>query len=154
MKEKFKLKDLLIDKDYQKEFTYEERVDIFNKYGYSTSMLFFTPIYHFTTLIMKYMGYNINQSYGYGHGKTILDKTMFEKALNANPLERKILYKIIKENKEYLRFPFSDFAIKGTIQYWLENEDLTIKINDMSCKVPKINIYEKIEEWLIDFKYK
>jgi hypothetical protein len=42
------LSDLLVDIDYQNYFSYEERVDIFNKYGYSTAMRFFTPIYHLT----------------------------------------------------------------------------------------------------------
>jgi hypothetical protein len=164
----FNLSDLLIDIDYQKQFTYEQRVDIFNKYGYSTSMLFFTPIYHLTTLIYNQCGFNENPSYGYGHGKYTLDIKMLDKAkefLSDAPYK----YKLINENKEYLYFKYHRMyniktsggeyvTIDSNIQIWNDKslpiqEALTIKLKCVTQKVPRVDVYKLVNEWLTYFNY-
>jgi hypothetical protein len=164
----FNLSDLLIDIDYQKQFTYEQRADIFNKYGYSTSMLFFTPIYHLTTLILNQCGYNENPRYGYGHGKYILDTKMLDKAKEFLP-GAPFKYKLINDKKEYLYFRYHRMhniktstgeyvSIDSGINIWndktLPIEDaLTIKLQIVTQKIPRVNVYQLVNEWLKYFNY-
>lgn len=166
------LSELLIDIDYQKKFTYEERVDFFNKYGYSTAMPFFTPIYHLTTLIFNNIGYAENPVYGYGHGKVVLDNKMLDKAklyTETNEKDAPYKYKALTDTKEWLYFRYhrryniksSDnnyFSLDSSIRIWNNKalpieEALSIKLQSVHFSIPRENIYKLVITWLLDFKY-
>ena len=162
------LSDLLVDIDYQNYFSYEERVDIFNKYGYSTAMRFFTPIYHLTWFIFNQIGCNEETTYGYGHGKTILDTTLLERAKKFLP-DSTFKYKLINPNKEYLYFRYlrernikttdGDYvSLDSGVHLWnnktLPTKDsLSIKIQSYSQNIQRVDIYALVDEWLRYFKY-
>lgn len=155
--ESFKLRDLLIDIDYQEKFTYEQRVDYFNKYGYSTAMLFFTPAYHLSNYIISFLGYSPDNRWGFGHGKCILDTKLLETATDYIGKPTSYFQYKQMSTQEYLKSgtAFYTGRSKTSIKYWLKDEEeLVIKLVDGDFRIPRVDIYEKIEEWLKDFKYK
>lgn len=161
---KLKLSDLLIDIDYQK-VSYEQRVDNFNKYGYSTSMKFFTPAFQLARYILSYFGFDDEKQYGYGHGKYVLDIKLLENATKMDP-NAPFKYKRFDDdnphirNKEFLKVPTSIYGCNA-VRIWLKrDESLDVNIdyragtNSFSISVPKVDIYQKIDEWLTHFGYK
>ena len=49
---KMDLKELIIDIDYQKHYSYDKRIDLFNKYQISPSSKFFVPIWELAQFII------------------------------------------------------------------------------------------------------
>ena len=69
------LLELVEDVDYQQKYTYEQRVDLFNKYGYSTATKFFLPIWGLGQYVQELC--ELNKKYGkgyneFGHGQRVL----------------------------------------------------------------------------------
>ena len=81
------LKELIIDIDYQKHYSYDKRIDLFNKYQISPSSKFFVPIWELAQFII---GSNMANKkvyfFAFGHGQNILNRS-----LNKNIADKKEL---------------------------------------------------------------
>lgn len=159
------IKSLIVELDYQKEFTYEQRVDFFNKWSISTSTKFFNPIMSLFSLIEKLIidrsdlrEYDL-QNYGVSHSGAVM--TAFNKKIKSNSLEL-IKIKIDNENllvidffrynygesgetKKYTRKGLFRVDRDGIFTFKLINADIWFKEN-MSNPFPTIN------DFINDFK--
>ena len=151
------LKSLLTDLDYQKNFSYEERVENFNKWGMATHMEIFTPLANLSKEIISYFGYIPDKRFSYGHGETILNATRFEKAIKSkeeNASDSLFYYKKVTESKEWAKST-TDMYRGQYVNYWIvEQAQIKVKLsgyNDVT--LPNMNIYEKINEWLMWFNF-
>lgn len=93
------LRNLVVDLDYQQHYDYEKRVDLFNKYGISTSEKFFVPIWYLAQFVGQQVGigsanisqssiYNKDTTYRLGynnfsHGQRVLNLTLVEQCEKA-----------------------------------------------------------------------
>jgi len=161
------LLELVEDVDYQEKYTYEQRVDLFNKYGYSTATKFFIPIWGLAQFIQELTGIGASYSKGYsefGHGQSILNSkfsdSVKEKSIEGKVDNRRIRVLNDKRIDIYTRqYDVVEDAKNGNkrriISFWVESKKLYLNnygyLN--MCSIPR-NLYDKIDEWLVDFGYK
>lgn len=149
--------------DYQTKFSYEKRVDLFNKYSISTSQKFFNPIFELAAFIInprilydsqfdktepKYCP-NIPKCYSHsGAVATSFNSDVKENKSNHVKIHKNgvYLYRYYRDKEEYRSyFTFNNESKTFTIK----NVDF---FNDASIRIER-DIYSKIDEWLIDFGY-
>lgn len=150
------MKELIIDIDYQKKYSYEKRVDLFNKYGISVSENFFVPIWGLSNYITDLCGIMPKKFYpSFGHGQTVLSKidTTSDKSRiktyekNENIVDIFYHFPNVERNEKYGN-------LRKVIRFHIKEK--TISINNYTyldlCKVPR-DLYQKIDEWLNDFEF-
>jgi hypothetical protein len=150
------MKNLIIDIEYQKNYSYEKRVDLFNKYGVSVSEKFFVPIWGLSNYITSLCGILSKNYYpSYGHGQTVLQ--------NIVTTGEKVRIKTFEQNENiidiYFSFPNIERdqklgSLRKVIRFHLK--DKTVSLNNYGhlniCKIPR-DFYQKIDEWLVDFGF-
>jgi hypothetical protein len=150
------MKNLIIDIDYQKQYDYEKRVDLFNKYGISVSEKFFVPIWGLANYITSLCGILSKDYYpSYGHGQSVLSNidTKSEKSRiktweqNDNLIDIFYHFPNVERHEKYGN-------LRKVIRFNIKEK--TISLNNHGhlsvCKIPR-NLYQKIDEWLFDFGF-
>ena len=154
------LNDLVVDLDYQAHYSYDKRCELFNKYGISTAMGFFVPIWGLSMFIRNtcLRGYQNSKDVSFGHGQRVVDSTLIEKT-------RAEKYPRIKTYEHGHRIDINIYfnniekcehrgSMRRIINYNIKEK--TISINNYGfldmCYVPR-DLYEKIDEWLVDFGF-
>jgi len=156
------LSKLIIDIDYQKEYDYEKRVDLFNKYGVSVSEKFFVPMWALANYITSLCGIMTKTHYPqYGHGQNVLYEINTVELENGSVPRIKThgVNKSIIDIHFYIpNLPECKFygRRRKVLRFNLKNKTINVNnycnSNSSSCCIPR-NLYEKIDEWLVDFGY-
>jgi hypothetical protein len=158
------LKILIEDFEYQQKYTYEQRVELFNKYGISTSTLFFVPMWALSQHICNICGINSDTYYReYGHGQKILNSKLLEETKKTSEKEKYPRIQTFDQNPNliFVNNYFHNIekcTIQGSqrrvIKFFLK--DKLISVNNYGflnmCLIPR-NLYSSIDEWLVDFGY-
>lgn len=151
------MRRLIEDIDYQSKYTYEQRADLFNKYQIPTNTKFLVPIWELAQFIVTLGNYNKKTFSGYGHGQNILNKDLKKniednKELRIELSQNYITIRAIDNNAKkvgrYGRF-------RNMVIFNLENSTVKIARRVLflgSYEIPR-DLYQKIDEWLIDFGY-
>lgn len=162
------LLDLVLDVDYQKSYSYEKRVDLFNKYGISTAMKFLVPIWGLSEYILEhvhhfdYYSSSGERFWEYGHGQQLLQIDLYEKLRKA-PVEGAIDTRRIRPYTKKIDIwrhikGIEPHPTRGTMRKVISfsNEDKTLSVNNYHylsmCTIPR-DIYDRIDQWLIDFGF-
>lgn len=161
------VKSLIVELDYQKEFTYDQRVDFFNKWGISTSTKYFNPIMALCTLIeLKVQNTSKEEfreyelcSYGMSHSGNVM--TAFNKDVKDENKTERFNIKIDNERMLVLEFfkyvpyqtePSKQFAkkvlfkITDTFSFKLFNTDLWFSNSN------PVNVFPTIFDFITDFE--
>lgn len=154
------LKDLIKEINYQEAYSYDRRVDLFNKYAISTAQKAFNPIYELAKFIID--------------KRTILNVSYKEEPITSQGLytpyshSGALLSTFNEEVKQDKSSFVKHFEDKGTIYIYgysgaerkhipiliFNEKDKTITIKRISLGfIISRNLYDQIDEWLIDFGY-
>lgn len=160
------LVDLIKEINYQEAYSYDKRVDLFNKYFIPTSMNFFNPIYELAKFIIDrrsyyksdtsdYQSFNNGTYSCYSHSGAVASS--FNKNFNKNHKENKSLVKIYPNGRigilAYFRKDTVDIEYESKlILMFNTDKTISIKYNTSDIKIPR-NLYDLIDEWLVDFGY-
>lgn len=150
-------KNLAREINYQENYSYEERVDIFNKYNISTSTNFINPIMllaHHLTYRGSWGG-TVNY-YGVSHSGAIMSN--FNKDISKNK-SRYVVYSVHGNHSRYqVFFGLTKAQFKRHVTFYVWNDD-TIKIrlwetSFMVTNNPKTNFdyYKETLQFIKDFK--
>ena len=157
---KMDLKELIIDIDYQKHYSYDKRIDLFNKYQISPSSKFFVPIWELAQFII---GSNMANKkvyfFAFGHGQNILNRS-----LNKNIADKKelrislsntgrslIIRRYVPDAKELPTYG----KYRNAIIFNLEDKCISVCGSILEVGQFKINrdLYDLIDQWLVDFGF-
>lgn len=157
-----KMKSLIIELDYQSEFSYEQRVDFFNKWGVSTATKYFNPIMSLAELIEKlYINNSIDfnewdlQNYGLSHSGAVM--SAFNNQIKENTSK---LLKIHIDSTNLLVLHFhkyisSEKEFKLKILFRVKDNIFAFKLFDVDMWFPHKKDYsEVIEDFINDFSKK
>lgn len=148
--------ELVQEIDYQARFTYEERVDLFNKYQIYTSIKFFNPIMVLSEyLFVRPYQYNPFRCYGMSHSGAV--QTAFNKDFKegkskyiSHTANTKLfdLYKVFHVVYNPTRFV-------EKVNFRVKDDDISIILTNLDRFVVKKGecMYDKCNEFLRDFKY-
>ncbi len=145
------LRELIKEVNYQETYSYDKRVDLFNKYGISAGLNFFNPIYELTRFILGDSEYH-NRYSMYSHGGHIASsfnedfKTGKSKKVKVFDTGTISVLRSVDNTDEYkavLRF-HADKTIRVYHNTWAVS---------VSSFTVKRNLYELIDQWLIDFEF-
>jgi hypothetical protein len=149
------LKVLIKEVNYQEEYSYDKKIELFNKYGISTALNFFNPIYELAKFIL---GDNNNPRIGYcpySHSGNIASSfnENFKKGksdkikLHDNGSITISKYEETKINDDYI------WEYKPVIRFLSAGKTVKIFSYDNFGVSVKRGLYESIDQWLIDFGY-
>lgn len=153
------LLDLVVDIDYQQKYTYEQRVDLFNKYGLSTATKFFVPIWGLAQYIED-LCLQIPKKYyrEFGHGQQVLNSNLFKQSSEKPEIDRRRIR--VRPNGRidiHTCIPnIEETTLEGKMRRVLSFNGNILYMNNYGhlsmCRIPR-NLYELIDQWLIDFGY-
>lgn len=114
------LDDFFTEVEYEKAYTYEQRIDLFNQFGIPTSQKYFTPFF-------TYLNIHINPmrlaSYGYSHAGAVSSPSLKRERFQTPNLESKtqsqlfggsntFIYVIRNINSQQIT------VVKGEVSVW------------------------------------
>lgn len=150
------LVELIKDIDYQNQYSYERRVELFNKYQISVSEKFFVPIWGLSQYVLELTGYTYEKYYpSYGHGQRILDTNLIDKCSDR---KNRIWY---TNNQIFIKRYVANVisepemgTLRNVMKFNLTDKTISVFSFDMKfCyRIPR-NLYDKIDEWLVDFGF-
>lgn len=152
------LKEICVELNYQERFSYEERVNLFNKYFINTSTKYLNPMLMLCDRISSkgnHSKYNSGFSYfGMGHSGVL--KTAFNDQIK----EGKSPYiKITREGNSYSVFKYDSEAkiIKAYMSFHLINDEYKINIYNLKrffiTNKDPIDFRVIVNEFLEDLKF-
>lgn len=158
------LKLLIEEINYQEKYTYEQRVDFFNKYHISQTQKFFNPIYELAKFIVGDRGpakkYYINQNdpdqgfYNacYSHSGAVASS--FNKTTDRSQTNKEASVRVTDDKIGIYAYMSSVQGGRILKPFLWFHDDKTISITD-HCHGVKIkrDLYNLIDQWLIDFGY-
>lgn len=153
------LTKLMCDVDYQKAYTYDQRADLFNKYQIPTSNKFLVPIWELSQFIISTNKNNSKNFDSFGHGQNVLNRNLTKDISNNDNIRIKYVesskriiirnyhanektHPIIKKYRTAIIFDLDSRTLEFT-KWVLMFGNFQID-RDM---------YDKIDQWLIDFGY-
>lgn len=160
------LESLIKEINYQEEYSYDKRADLFNTYSISTSQNFFNPIYELAKFICDRRSYykseiSSYESYQkgcfnscYSHSGNIA--SAFNKTWNTVKPEFQTV-KLYKTGmiRVYGLSKGLTLDVPNKLVPLLDfNVDKTVTIHALSAPntIPR-NLYDQIDRWLLDFGY-
>lgn len=156
------LKDLVKEIDYQKEYSYEKRVDLMNKYAISTSQKYFNLIYELGKFIVgdrrisEHSSNEHNIFYGqhnscYSHTGAVMSgfNNQSHSIKNHQATVRVHNSSIILYTRVYVS---GESKLKPFLSFDLDSRTFSIKEAANSVRIRRC-IYDEIDEWLIDFGF-
>jgi len=155
------LVNLVEDINYQDKYDYEKRVDLFNKYGISAATTFFVPIWGLSQFIQNICHMGRGGYCEFGHGQRILNSSLKETSQqlpDKNKVDTRRI--VLKGNiiEIWIGVPnIESHPLIGTRRQIIRfSPSGSLKLNNYGflnmVYIPR-NLYEKIDEWLIDFGY-
>lgn len=152
------LADLCIEVDYQSQYSYEKRVDLFNKYSISTTHKFINPILLLTEFLLSQGDLERNfKYYGMSHSGNV--KSAFNDDFKKGKSKYVEFAKIGELMKRYKVFHLEYNGVKRIqvckITFFEHIEKgVFFQLNNFTFK-PKRNVcfYNLAEEFCLDFGY-
>lgn len=152
MKKKEQFLELVQEIDYQARFTYEERVDLFNKYQLYTSIKYFNPIMVLSEFLFTDKDF---RCYGMSHSGAV--QSGFNKEFKEG------LSKYVKLHTSTTTFDYYQvFHVRYnptkhvcTVSFRVKDDSITIILNYIEKFTFKKGecMYERCNSFLKDFKY-
>jgi hypothetical protein len=144
--------ELVQEIDYQARFTYEERVDLFNKYNIYTSIKFFNPIMVLSEYLFIDKGFRCSGMSHSGAVQTAFNKEFKEgvsKYINLHTSNLKFDY------YQVFHTVFNPSRLVNKVSFRItDNEILIILVNIDRFRLIKGEcMYERCNSFLRDFKY-
>lgn len=144
--------ELVQEIDYQARFTYEERVDLFNKYHIPTSIKFFNPI----MVLSEYLFTEKNfRCYGMSHSGAV--QTAFNKEFKAGESKYVKLHTSTATFDYYqvFHYRYNPSRHENKVSFRVKDGEINIILNNIerfSLKKGEC-MYERCNNFLRDFKY-
>lgn len=146
--------------DYVKQYSYEQRVDHFNKYKITPVAKNWIPIWELAQFIINMNMQNKNSYvFPYGHQQNILENSADrgiedkneQRIVVTNTGKSIIIKRYVKEEISMPKYG----KYRNAIRFDLEPKTISIFPSLANAGVFQISrgIYEKIDEWLMDFGY-
>ena len=154
------LTKLITDVDYQVEYNYEKRVDLFNKYKISPASKFFVPIWELAQFIISNNMPNKNSFvFSFGHGQNILNNSLDKDVENKKELrigltptgKSIVIRRYVSEAKSIPTYG----KYRNALRFDLNSRTISLcneLLHSGSYQISR-DLYEKIDEWLIDFGF-
>jgi len=154
------LTTLIPEIDYQQTYTYEQRVDIFNKYLISPATKMMCPIWQLSQFIISNTMPNKNTYvYRFGHGQNLLNNSRDIAIQNRKEMQ----VSMTSSNKSIMIRSYDPDAkempkygkYRNAIRF-----DLTMRTISLCTSLTQLgpyqvsrDLYDQIDQWLIDFGY-
>lgn len=154
------LQELIVDINYQQKYDYEKRVDLFNKYQISPSSKFFVPIWELGQFIISNNMPNKNSFvFSFGHGQNILNNSLDRDVADKKELrigltstgKSIMIRRYIADAKSIPTFG----KYRNAIRFDLNTKTISLcsGLTEFGSYQVARDLYQKIDEWLVDFGY-
>jgi hypothetical protein len=149
-------KNLVQEIDYQERYSYEERVDLYNKYQIGTATKYFNPIMVLSEYIfMVPIQYNNFRCHGMSHSGAV--QTSFNKEFKEN-ISKYINLKLTNEKLDYydiFHYLYNPSRLEKKVSFRVRDDGITIILKNVESLTLKKGecMYERCNEFLRDFKY-
>jgi hypothetical protein len=151
---------LIKEIDYQETYSYEKRVDLFNKYCIPTHLKFFNPIYELAKFILDRRSYYKSEhsdyeSFGKGSYSCYSHSGNVMSSFNKDFSEKKSETVKVSINGNITIYGYDRNTSKHLpVLRFNTSKTIAILYNHFSngINIPR-NLYDLIDEWLVDFGY-
>ena len=144
--------ELVQEIDYQARFTYEERVDLFNKYKIYTSIKFFNPIMVLSEYLFTDKDFRCN---GMSHSGAV--QTAFNKEFKEGLSKYINLHTSTSTFDYYQVFHvvFNPSRLVNKVSFRVKDDDIRIILTNVEkfALIKGECMYERCNSFLRDFKY-